>query len=162
MKTRTILAAILLLCATVAVAQVPNITFSDLNGSTMPKRVADGYHTLNWSGFFYVVGYGMGLQQGTHATVGVTGLCGVHCAATISSADTFHLLSAQLAGGWGDNTLTVMPTRNGVAVGVFVFQLTTTPTTIDFTQYWTDAVDSVIFTPSAGAVVYNNITTDTN
>lgn len=162
MKTRIALAASLLLCTTMAAAQAPNITFSDLVGKTMPQRVPDGYHTLNWSGFFYVVGYGMGLQQGTKVTVGVTGLCGTHCPATLSGTSPFTLYGAQVAGGWGDNTLSVMPIRNGAAIGVFVFQLTTTPVNIDFTQYWSGTVDSVVFTPSSGAVVYNNIGTDTN
>ena len=166
MKARLIVTATLLLCATIAVAQLPNITFNgDLNATKMPQRIPDGYHDLNWSGFFYLVGYGMGLQQGTESNVAVTGLCGTHCPATLGTtraSQAFNLYGAQIAGGWGNNTLTVMPMRNGAAIGVFVFQLTTTPIMIDFTQYWTGPVDSVVFTPSSGAVVFNCLSTDTN
>jgi hypothetical protein len=159
MKTKTLL-ALVLLCAS-AVAQIPNITFSDLHGKKIPQKVPDNYHSLSWSGVFFVVGYGVGIEEGTNATVGITGLCGTQCAATISGTTPFNLFSGQIAAGWGDNTLSVMPMRNGRAIGVFVFQLTTTPVNIDFTQYWTGAIDSVVFTPTAGAVVYNDFTTDT-
>jgi hypothetical protein len=166
MKSRIILLFVLVLCASVAFAQTPNISFNDFKtpGTKMPQRVPDGYHNLNWPGVFYVVGYGIGLERRTNDTVGVIGLCGTHCPGTFSSknSDGFNLLAAQFAAGWNDNTVTVMPMRDGAAIGVFVFNLTTTPMTVDFTKYWTGRVESVIFTPSAGAVVFYSVTTDTN
>lgn len=163
MRRMTVLATVLVLLTTVVVAQTStNINFSDLNGTKAPKPIADGYYSVNWSGFFYLNGNGMGLERGSNATIGVSGLCGLHCPATISAAAPFSLLGIQVAGGWGDNTLTVTPIRDGIAVGVYVFHLTTAYTTIDFTQYWNGPVDSVVFTPSAGLVVYTGLTIATS
>ena len=130
----------------------------------MPQRIPDGYHNLNWSGFFYVAGNGLGIQANNlPGTVGIIGMCGTHCPGTVSSAGGFHLMAATLTGGWGNNTLTVMPmNKDGVAIGVFVFQLTMQSATIDFTQFWTDQVERVVFTPSNGLVVFSSMTTDTN
>lgn len=163
MNYKAVILATLVLFATVALAQ--NITFNDFNppGGKVPAKIADGYHNLNWSSFYYVNQNGLGiLGNNLPATVGVIGMCGTHCPGTISASTPFHLLGATASGGWGGNTMSVMTMRNGLVIGIYSFKLTKQPLTIDFTKTWTYPVDQVVFTPSGGLIVFSDMTTDTN
>lgn len=156
---------VMLSAAISAVAQ-QDINFADLPDISTPTPLPIAYQALNWSCMFYVdpgkwSGSGAGFNHhsliaGTDVAFG-PGLCaGPGGSSSISSVDGkgFLLVSATVAAGYSNMSLTVMAYSHGTYVGSDTFLLTTDTRNLLFPQAW-GYVTQVVLQGSGTFVLYD-------
>ena len=151
-------------------AQAQQLNFSELPFVSSPSPMPSGYGRLNWANVFYVnpyawsdAGPGFHLQPSTGDVAFVGGefcrLSGMSCTGVINSVLGFHLLTAQVAGGYGPTAVTVRAYKNGTFVGVAQYLVTAHIQNMNFPLSW-GVVTEVMFevTGQPGSLVIYELT----
>lgn len=164
---RTLLLLTCVVVLTFGASAQERLTFADLPLVSSPSPMPSGYGHLDWGNFSYVDPYewsgsGPGFKLGPigQDIAFIDGrFCGISpvCYGTLNLPRGFALVSADVAGGFGPTTVTLVAYRNGTHIGTANFFVTSQMRTLSFPPSW-GVVTEVVLQVSGGAgglVVYS-------